>query len=128
MRYVVLIYDDSDEGRFVDRFEAAFPPQSLAPSHTVAFANHPSAWVSAAATWHSRTFRRQISRLSSIAGRPVVRWFAAPILGVPSVYSGYSTMLNFWHGIGASPSLWLHILAVVAGVASGLAVITRLRK
>jgi hypothetical protein len=40
-------------------------------------------------------------------------------LGVPSVYGGYSTMLNFWHGIGVSPCLWLRILAVAVGVASG---------
>jgi hypothetical protein len=126
MRYIVLIYDDADEGRFVDGFDA-FPARSLAPTHAGASAHRPGAWVSAAATWRSRAFRREISRLSSIARQPLVRWFAAPILGVPSVYSGYSTMLNFWHGIGVSPSVWLDILAVAAGVASGLAVITRLR-
>jgi hypothetical protein len=126
MRHIVLIYDDADEGQFADRFDA-FPARSLAPTHAVASARRPSAWVLAAATWRSRAFRREISRLRSIARRPLIRWFAAPILGVPSVYSGYSAVLNFWHGIGVSPSLWLHILAVAAGVASGLAVITRLR-
>jgi hypothetical protein len=126
MRYIVLIYDDAGEGRFVDRFDV-FPARSLVPTRAVASAHRPSAWVSAAATWRSRAFRREISRLHSIARRPLIRWFAAPILGVPSVYSGYSTMLNFWHGIGVSPSLWLHILAVAAGIASGFAVITRLR-
>jgi hypothetical protein len=118
MRYIVLIYNDSDEG-FVDRFEDA--SRNLAPARAVGSALRPSAWVSA------RASRLEISRLCSIARRPLIRWFAAPILGVPSVYGGYSTMLNFWHGMGVSPSLWLHLLAVVAGVASGLAVIARLR-
>jgi hypothetical protein len=68
-----------------------------------------------------------VSRLRALACGPFVRWLAAPILGVPSVYSGYSTMLNFWHWIGVSPSLWLHALAVVAGMTSGLIAIARLR-
>jgi hypothetical protein len=62
-----------------------------------------------------------------MARQPLVRWLAAPIVGVPTVYGGYSTMLNFWQGIGVSPSLWLHALAIVAGVTSGLAAIARLR-
>ncbi|MBO0755819.1 MAG: hypothetical protein J2P54_08160 [Bradyrhizobiaceae bacterium] len=124
MRYIVLIYNDSDEG-FVDRFEDA--ARNLAPARAVGSTLRPSAWVSARTTWPARASRLEISRLCSIARRPLIRWFAAPILGVPSVYGGYSTMLNFWHGMGVSPSLWLHLLAVVAGVASGLAVIARLR-
>src|SRR5580704_7392810 len=59
--------------------------------------------------------------------QPLVRWLAAPIVGVPTVYGGYSTMLSFWQGIGVSPSLWLHALAIVAGVTSGVAAIARLR-
>ena len=105
MRYIVLIYD--------------VPPRSIAPAHAAASAYRPSTWVSARSTWRSG--------LRSIRRRPFVRWIGAPILGVPSVYSGYSTMLSFWHGLGVSPSLWLYILAIVAGVASGLAVIARLR-
>jgi hypothetical protein len=121
MRYIVLIYDDSDEGRFVNRFRDGFLPRSLAS------ALPPTALVPAGTTWRSLVSRLEISRLSSLAHRPLVRWATAPILGIPTVYSGYNTMLNFWHGLGVSPSPWLHILAVVAGVASGLAVIARLR-
>jgi hypothetical protein len=127
MRYIVLIYDDSDESRFVNRFEDAFPQRSLAPARAVSAARGRTTWLSARATWRARASGLEISRLFSIARRPIVQLIAAPILGVPSVYGGYSTMLNFWHGMGVSPSLWLHILAVVAGVASGLAVIARLR-
>jgi hypothetical protein len=123
MRYIVLIYDDLDEGRFVNRFEGGFLPRSLASASALP----PTALVTTGTTWRSLVSRLEISRLSSLAHRPLVRWFTAPILGAPSVYSGYSTMLNFWHGLGVSPSPWLHILAVVAGLASGLAVIVRLR-
>jgi hypothetical protein len=122
MRCIVLIYDDFDEGRFFDRFEGACEPQSPASASAVS-----SASAAERRTCRSRASRLEITRLCSIARRPLVRWFAAPILGVPSVYGGYSTMLNFVHGMGVAPSLWLHLLAVVAGVASGLAVIARLR-
>lgn len=118
MRYIVLICNDFGEGQFVDRCEDAFP-RSLAPACAPAPALRRSPWLS---SWASG-----LETFFSKARRPLVRWFAAPILGVPSIYGGYSTMLNFWHGMGVSPSLWLHILAVAAGVASGLAVIARLR-
>jgi hypothetical protein len=118
MRYIVLIYNDSGEGQSIDRFQDAFP-RSLAPACALASARPPSSWPSGGASGLDTFFSK--------ARRPLVRWFAAPILGVPSVYGGYNTMLNFWHGIGVSPSVWLHILAIAAGVASGLAVIARLR-
>jgi hypothetical protein len=68
-----------------------------------------------------------VSRLGAAVRLPFVRWLAAPMLGVPSVYSGYSTMLNFWHWMGVSSSPWLHALAVVAGMTSGFLAIARLR-
>jgi hypothetical protein len=56
-----------------------------------------------------------------------LRWFAAPVLGIPAVFAGYSTMLNFWLALGVSSSLWLHIVAAIAGATGGVAAVARLR-
>lgn len=132
MRYIVLIYYDSDKCQFASRSDDqvdhdSLPPRSLAPARAVASALPPSACVSARPTWPAWVSRLEISYLCSLARRPLARLLATPILGVPTVYGGYSTMLNFWHGMGVSPSLWLQILAVVAGITSGLVAIARLR-
>ncbi|HEY2444545.1 MAG TPA: hypothetical protein VGI20_02260 [Rhizomicrobium sp.] len=67
------------------------------------------------------------SRVCAMVRRPIVRWFAAPILGIPAIFAGYSTMLNFWLALGVSSSLWLHVVAAIAGATGGVAAVARLR-
>ncbi len=132
MRYIVLIHDNSDACQFVDSSEdqadrAAFPRRALAPARGVASPPRPRVSVSGRHRFRAWASCLDSSRLGAMVRQPLVRWLAAPIVGVPTVYGGYSTMLSFWQGIGVSPSLWLHALAIVAGVTSGLAAIARLR-
>ena len=132
MTYIVLIYDNSDACQFVDSPEdqadrAASPRRALAPARGVASPSRPRVSLSGRPGFRAWASRLDSARLGAMVRYPLVRWFAAPIVGVPSVYGGYSTMLSFWQGIGVSPSLWLHALAIVAGVTSGLAAIARLR-
>jgi hypothetical protein len=131
MRYIVLIYDNSDACQFIDSSEdqadrASFRRRALAPAR-MASPPRPRVSVSGRPRFRAVASCLDISRLGAMARQPLVRWLAAPIVGVPTVYGGYSTMLSFWQGIGVSPSLWLHALAIVAGVTSGVAAIARLR-
>jgi hypothetical protein len=132
MRYIVLICDGPDAYRIVDGSEdqadrAFFLRRALAAARDSAPLPRPRVNPSRRPAFRDWAPRLDISRLGAMARQPLVRWLAAPIVGVPTVYGGYSTMLNFWQGIGLSPSLWLHALAIVAGVTSGLAAIARLR-
>jgi hypothetical protein len=132
MRYIVLICDNSDACQFVDSSEdqadrASFPRRALAPARGMASPPRPRVSVSGRPRFRAWASGLDISRLGAMVRQPLVRWLAAPIVGVPTVYGGYSTMLSFWQGIGVSPSLWLHALAIVAGVTSGMAAIARLR-
>jgi len=132
MRYIVLICDSLDAYRIVDGSEdqadrVFFPRRALAPARDAVAPPRSSVDPSGRPAFRAWATRLDISRLVAMARQPLVRWLAAPIVGVPTVYGGYSTMLSFWQGIGVSPSLWLHALAIVAGVTSGLAAITRLR-
>ena len=132
MRYIVLICDSLDAYRIVDGSEdqadRAFFPRRVLASARDAVAPPPARVNSSGRPrFRGWALRLDISRLGAMARQPLVRWLAAPIVGVPTVYGGYSTMLNFWQGIGVSPSLWLHALAIVAGVTSGVAAIARLR-
>ena len=126
MRYIVLICDNIDARRFgsEDQADHASVLQTLA---SCASPSRPRVNASGRYRFRALVSRLEISRLGAMARQPLVRLLAAPIVGVPTVYGGYSTMLNFWQGIGVSPSLWLHALAIVAGVTSGLAAIARLR-
>ncbi len=72
-------------------------------------------------------FCAAVVRLYASARRSPGRWIAVPILGVPATYGGYNTMLSFCQTVGLPPSLWWHLVAALAGAASGLAAITRFR-
>lgn len=64
--------------------------------------------------------------LGAMGRSPLLRWFAVPLFAVPAVFGGYSMMLHFCQELGLASSIWWHVLAAMAGSASGFTALARL--